>query len=105
MDADRGLQVRHVVLEAGVDDLVMLVALVAEAAPRIDAHSVQRENLDALDRLSGVRNHHSAFAGDDVLRDIETETAERTESSDCSALPFCFDCVCAILDDGETVLP
>jgi len=42
--AERCLQIHHVVFEAALNDLVMLVALVAETVPDVLAHSVQRQH-------------------------------------------------------------
>jgi hypothetical protein len=40
MDSERRLQIHHVVLEAALDHIIMLVALVSEALPRVLGHPV-----------------------------------------------------------------
>src|SRR5260370_11965749 len=44
MQADRGLNVHHVVLVAALDDVIVFVARVAESPPRVFVHAVQSED-------------------------------------------------------------
>ena len=51
-----------------------------------------------------LADHHPAFAGDDVLRHVKTETAEIPERARLSAPPLSLDRVRAVLDDDQAVL-
>ena len=76
VDADRRLDVHHVVLEPALHHLVVLVALVTETSPGILGHPVKRQHLDACRVHLSAGQHHAPLAGDDVLRHIEAEAAE-----------------------------
>lgn len=52
MNTDGRLQIHHVVFEATLNDLVMLVELVAKAMPDILAHLVQGQNARAMSASS-----------------------------------------------------
>jgi hypothetical protein len=51
VDADRNLDIHHVLLEAAFHDLVMLVSFVAETFPGVLAHPMQPKDLYAGDIL------------------------------------------------------
>ena len=103
MDADGGLNIHHIVFEAAFDDLVVLVSGIAEAVPGVLAHAVQGEHLYAADVGLVSRQDHPAFAGGDVLGDIEAEAAEVSDGSGLQAVVFGFDSVRAVLDHLEAM--
>src|SRR2546426_8413992 len=69
---DGGLNVGHVVLEAGEQDLVAPAAALIVALPRVPAHAVQAEHARPLDE-SGSAGEHAAFRGGEILRGVETK--------------------------------
>ena len=98
MNTQRRLQIHHVVFEAGFDDVVMLVALIAETLPGVFAHPMQRQHLDAREVVFITRQDHAAFAGRNILRRIETETTEISEGAGFAAVILGFDRVGAVFN-------
>ena len=72
-EAERGLQVHHVVLEARDDAGIMAVPRAGEPFPGIGVDAVESKHAHAVSHSAVVRNRHPSFASDDVLRDIEGE--------------------------------
>ena len=103
VDAQRCLQVHHVVFESGFHYLVMFVSFIGEAFPGIAAEPVQTECLDAGGVFVVVGDGHAPFAGDDVFGHVETVAANGAESAHLFALKFGFDGMGAILDHMEPV--
>ncbi len=101
MNANSRLQIHHVVLETAFDNLVVFVALVAEALPGIFTHAMQAQHLDSGRILLVARQDHAAFAGHNVLSRIKAEAAEITKGTGLASFVLCFDGVCAILDQLE----
>ena len=105
MDSDRGLEVHHVVLEAGIDDFVVPVSCVAETLPRVLGHAVKRQNLDPGGRRFLAGQDHASFAGGDVLRDVEAEAPVIAERPGRAPVIFGFNGVGAVFDDLQIVVP
>src|SRR5262245_13689495 len=104
VDPERRLDIHHVVLEAALDDLVVLIALVGEPFPCILAHPVQREDLEAIRGVFARREDHPPFARRDVLRDVEAETTKLSERPDVLALVGRLDSMGTIFDQQESML-
>ncbi len=98
VNAQRRLQIHHVVFEAGLNDEVVFVAFIAETLPGVLAHAMQSQHLYARQIFFHACQHHTAFAGGYVLGGIETEAAKVAEGTGFSAVIFRFDRVCAVLD-------
>ena len=82
VQTERGLQVGHVVLEAGVDDLVAPGAVGRCSASRRPGHAVQAQRRGcARAPASSSRGQHAALAGGDVLGRVEAERRERARAS------------------------
>ena len=104
MDADRSLEIHHVVLEARLDDFVMLEAFVGEALPGIRRKAVEGKTLDpGCIGLRGGRDH-SALARDDVLGRVEAEGGEVAERPGMAIADERLDRVRAILDHRQPAL-
>src|SRR6266568_8390262 len=73
--ADRGLDVWHVVLEAGQDYVVTPRSLGRVALERVAAHPVQAPNPRLVNHL-GRACQHPSLAGREVLRGVEGEGDE-----------------------------
>src|SRR6266853_3845702 len=95
---DRRLQVHHVVFESDFDHLVMLVAFVGKALPRVLRHSVEREHLDSFRDPRVVRQYHAALAGDNILRRVKTKDSAVAEGARLPAAILRLDGVRAVLD-------
>src|SRR5262245_59244586 len=76
MDSDRGLEIHHVVFEAGRDNVVVLVADIAEPLPRVLRHPVESQHLHSVGKAAVLGDHHSALARRHVLCRVEAETAD-----------------------------
>ncbi len=72
---DSRLNVRHVVLEARRNNLVVPRAFRAVALPGIAVHAVQGEHPRPLDALRRA-GQHAAFAGGEVFRGVEAKCRE-----------------------------
>src|SRR6185437_7348841 len=103
VDADCSLQIHHVVFEAGLYYLVVLVTLVAETVPRILAHAVQGQHLRPRNARLVAAGDHAALPGDDVLGGVETEAAKVPERPGLASVVGGLDGVRTILDDFEVV--
>ena len=101
MNAERGLQVHHVVFETALNHLIVLVALIAETMPGVLAHTVQRENSGAGNMFLAPPQNHPALAGRDVLGHVEAEAAEVAKRPCLAPAVLGLDSVRAILDDGQ----
>lgn len=101
VDAQRGLQVHHVVLEACFHHLVMFVTFIGKAFPGVAAEPVQAECLDAGGVFVAVGDGHAPFAGDDVLGHVEGKTADVAERAGFAAADLGFDGMGAILNHME----
>ena len=103
MDADRSLDVHHVELEAGLDHLVVLEALVGEPLPGTEAQTVKSESFDAFRDLRVLRRQCTAFARRDVLRRVERVGREVAVRPDPPSAPRGADGVRGVLDDTNSV--
>src|SRR5262245_56939848 len=72
-EAERGLDVRQVVLEAERDDLVVGERALPVPAPRVAADAVEAEKAETVRERGIVRRHHAALAGRDRLDGVEAE--------------------------------
>ena len=72
VDPDRGLDVGHVVFEAGKDDVVTPRALGRVALERVTAHAVQAPHARLVEKLRRA-GQHPALAGGQVLGRVERE--------------------------------
>ncbi len=100
---DGRLDVGHVVLVAGPDDLVVAKAGVGEPLPGADAEAVQREPLDLLGDRLGVGHQRPALDRGDVLGHVERERGEVAERADPPPLPLGPDRVRRVLDHVQPV--
>src|SRR5262245_48303144 len=82
---ERRVEVGHVVLEAGITDVVTPGAVLAVALPRVAVHAVQAPRRDALAERGVARGHHAAFPSGQVLRGVEAENGQVTERADQAA--------------------
>ena len=103
VDADRRLEIHHVVLESRFHDVIVLEAGIAEPFPRIFAHPVKPEHLDAVRVLRSPGDHEPPLPGHDVLGRIEAEAAEIAHRSGLLSLVLGLDGVRTVLDDGQIV--
>src|SRR6266850_435925 len=103
MDTERGLQIGHVVLEAGDADVVMLVALVGKTPPGVHAQPVECIHLDLLGELDVGGGDHAAFGSGDVLGRVEAEARQVPNGSDLAAVVRGFYGVRRIFDQQEAV--
>ena len=71
--ADRGLQVGHVGLEAGLDDVVAPAAAGQVAAPGVRRHAVQPGPAQPVGTVGVVGGDHAALADREVLGGVEAE--------------------------------
>src|SRR5215813_5666762 len=101
METESRLDVHHVVLEATLDDTVVLEPLVTEPFPGIVTHAMQGQDLDAHGVLGVAGDDHATFPGHQVLRDVEAEAPECPERPRPPTMVFGLDGVGAILDNGE----
>jgi len=76
MDPEGGLEIRHVVFEAGLGHLVVHVAVVGKALPGILAHPVERERLHTRGQCRIGGDEHSALGGGEVLGRVEGEAGD-----------------------------
>ena len=102
---ERGLQIRHVVLEAGFVDFVVLEPVVRESLPGVGAETVQRQTACPSGRIGIRGNKHPTLRGDDVLGHVEAERTERTEGPRVPSSDRRLDRVRAVLDHHEIVRP
>ena len=70
--SQRGLDVGHVVLEAGHHDVVVPVSALVVALPGITAHAVQAHDAGAIEKR-GLAREHPALGGREVLGRVEAE--------------------------------
>ena len=105
VDAERRLQIRHIVFIARVYHLVMFEPLVGVAAPGAFAHAVKAVHLYLLRPLVVVGGHHSTLAGDDVLRHVKAEAGEVADGPDFPPLVHGLYGVGRILYDEQVVVP
>src|SRR5690348_4694488 len=103
MDAERGLDVGHVELEAGLADVIVLEAGVREPLPRTKAQSMERQLLDAVGYNFVVGREGTALDGRDVLGHVERVGGEVAVGADQAIPPPGADRVCGVLDDKQTV--
>ena len=103
LQADRRLQVHHVVLEAGFDDLVLRRAAAGVARPRVAAHAVQRHHPDPLGPIGAVGRDHAALAGRDVLHGVEAEGGEIGGGADAPRSGGGAERVRGVVDDRQAV--
>ena len=103
LQADRRLQVHHVVLEAGLDDFVLRRAAAGVARPRVAAHAVQRQHPDALGPIGAVGRDHAALAGRDVLHGVEAEGGEIGGGADAPRSGGGAERVRGVVDDRQAV--
>ena len=108
VDPDSGLDVGHVVFEAGKDDVVTPRALGRVALERVTAHAVQAPHARLVEKLRRA-GQHPALAGGQVLGRVERE---RDQVGDVHAVGGRADHPAAVargqrvrrvLDDGETM--
>ena len=104
VQADRCLQIHHVVFEAALDDLVMLVPLVAETVPGVLAHPVQRRHSRPRDARFAAAEDHATLTGPHGLGDIEIFAAEIAKRASVLAVKLFADGVRAVLDHDEVML-
>src|SRR5438876_6620770 len=83
--AECGLDVRHVVLEAGLQDVVAPAAALVVAPPSVAAHPVQAHDPPARQEVPGA-GEHSPLTGREVLRRVEAESRQIRASTDGGAL-------------------
>src|SRR5262249_21016719 len=102
MNADGCLDVHHVVLVAAFDNVVVSVAVVAESPPRVLAHAVEGEGLQAIRQLLVRREAHPSRGGRDVLRHIEAEATEGAECAGVSSFVQRLDGMCAVFDQDDS---
>src|SRR5690349_22967849 len=103
VDSKRRLNVHHVVFESALDDVIMLVAVIAEALPGILAHPVEPEDPYTLDVLLSPCEDHAPLASRKIFSHIEAEATEIPDDSRLLTMVFRLDCVRAVLDHLEVV--
>ncbi len=102
--ADGGLHVAEVVLEAGLEHLVIPAPLFGVAIPGVLGDAVQAEHAHALGQGGVVGGDHAAFAGGDVLGGVEAEGrggAGRAGGSGREAAILSVGGVSGVFDDVE----
>src|SRR5262249_27439599 len=87
MDPERGLDVRHVVFEAGCDHLVAPGAALGVPLPGVVAHPMEGEYAHSLCELVVCGGNHPSFAGGHVLGGVEGEDADQSRRDTAVALP------------------
>src|SRR5262249_37023351 len=70
--------------------------------PRVLAHAVESERLQAIGHLFIRRENHSSFAGRDILRHIEAEATEGAECAGVSSLVERLDGMRAVFDQDDS---
>src|SRR6266566_2105136 len=83
-ETERRLNVRHVVLEAGQEHLVIPAAALGVALPGIAAHPVQANDAGLGEKLR-CRGEHPTFSGCKVLGRVEAERGGIASESDGTA--------------------
>src|SRR5262249_12510960 len=86
MKPQSSLNISHVVLETGLQDLVEPTAGFRVALPGIPAHSMESKPAHANREVGMVRSDHAAFAGSHVFRGVEAEANGAAMGSDFLAL-------------------
>src|SRR5262249_5039589 len=103
-EAERGLDVRHVVLEAERDDLVVGERALSVPAPRIAADAVEAEKAEPVRGRGVVRRHHAALAGRDRLDRVKAEDGGGAAAADrATAIPRA-ERMRRVLDQGDTAI-
>ena len=69
--AERGLNVKHVVLIAGFHNVIFPAAALGVAVPGVVAHSLADEDAGALRDIIAIGDEHTAVAGSQIFRGIE----------------------------------
>ena len=97
-----------VVVSAGQGTKLPLEAFAARIvfpglAPAIAAPIAER--LDQQLQVRLIRQHRPAFAEGDVMRRVETDGGNIAECTDMAPLPRRTQCVAAVLDQPQVVLP
>ena len=103
MQPDSRLDVGHVELEPGLDDLIVPEALVGESLPGAEAEPVQREPLHLRCDPRVVCHERAALDRGHILGDIERERHQIVHPSDSGAPPFGPERVRSVLDDPQPV--
>ena len=103
MEAEGGLDVGHVVLEAGHRRGVVAVPRVGEASPGVVAQAVEGVALDRLRERRARGGHHPALAGGHVLGDVEAERSHVPDDPDAPAPVLRSDRVGRVLDHHQVV--
>ena len=101
MDPDRGRDVVHGELVAGLVDLVLRRHRAAMAQPRRAGEPVEREPLHALRGLLVADDEGAALERGDVLRGMERERGQVPVRADRPARPAGADRVRGVLDDEQ----
>ena len=104
MESDRGLDIRHVELEANLARLVVLEAGIRVTLPCTDAEPVKGQLLDP--RCEGRINGGERAALDrrDVFRGVEGVRGRVSERPDRLPIPLGTQCVGGVLDDMQPML-
>ena len=104
VQAERGLDVHHIVLVPRRDDLVVLAAFFAEAVPCLAVHAVEAQKRNVGGELLVPRCHAPALSGGHVLVGVEAEDLDIAEAADAPALILRADGVRRVLDHAQVVL-
>ena len=103
LEPQGGVQVRHVVLVAGVLHLVVPGALRRVALPGVAADPVQAAGAQQVGVVVGVGGDHPALAGGQVLDRVEAEHGQVADGADQVPLVAGGQGVGGVLDDLQAV--
>ncbi len=101
---ERGLDVGHVVFEAGREDVVAPAPAAVVALPGVAAHPVEAQHPGTIQQL-GVARQHAALAGRQVLGGVEAEGDRVVPRAHQAALVPGGNRVGRVLDDRQARAP
>src|SRR3989344_8894545 len=101
VEAERGLNICHIVLVARLDDVVMLVSFIAVAFPRISAHAMEREDAHPFRIVYIICDCHTALGSNEIFRRIKTEASNVADRANFPPLILTLHSVRRVLDDFE----
>ena len=103
-EAERGGDVRHVVLESGAQHFVAPAPTLGVAAPGIATHAVEADDTRLVEKVA-VSGEHSSFAGRQILCRVEAERDRVRTRADVNTFVLRGKRVRCVLDQDEVVPP
>ncbi len=101
VEAERRLDVHHVVLESGNRHVVARASGLREALPGLPVHSVELQERGLLEDGFVLGHDHAPFPGRHVLVGVEGEHRRRREGPDPPALVLRADGMRGVLEHGD----